>query len=250
MSVDATVSFNPNFTSLATRAYRLLTGESTSINGGAMDEDQATQALFAGNLMLKSWQTQGVNLFRRTQLQLSIAAGQGTPALPYTFSPNVISFMNARWVVNGSPGPGYYERPLGDYSYLDYMNLPNKYTSGQSGPSGWMFDRQTDASYLYLFPAPALGGQLNATVGRIAADIDSLASNVDLPQEWLECFVYNLADRLMDDDANADNQSGSQTYQRITARAQHLYKTVLDFDRPDSVTLKPFGNTGRHLRRR
>jgi len=240
------VTFDPTFSALAGRAYRLITGQSADVNGGALSADQMTQALLAGNLMLKSWQSSGVNLFRRTQSSLTIGVLQGTPTNPYPFSPNVINVMECRWVVN--PAPDLYERPMGPYTYIQYMQLPNKYY-GNDSPSVWMYDRQQAGSNLYLFPPPVNGGTVNCTTVRIANDINSDSDEVDLPQEWLETFVYCLADRLMDDETLADAAQAANTAQRITARAERLYRTVLDFDRPDEIFMQPYGNAGRRLRR-
>ena len=240
------VTFNPTFNTLAARSYRLITGQGADVNGGAITNDQLTQALLAANLMLKNWQSSGVNLYRRTQVTLSIGAGQGTPANPYPFSPNVIGVMECRWVIN--PSPNLYERPLGAFTYIQYMRLPNKY-SGGSSPSVYMYDRQQAGSNLYLYPYVANGGQVNASVVRIANDISSPSATVDLPQEWLETFVYCLADRLMDDEALSDAAQAANTATRITQRAERLYKSVLDFDRPDSIYIQPEGSAGRRLRR-
>jgi hypothetical protein len=242
MGVDTTTSFEPTFLALLTRAYRLIFGESATSFGGGLTPDQTTQGLFAANLMLKGWQADGVNLFRRTQASYSIPPLGGTPMQPFALNPNVISVMEARCVV--TPAPNLYERPMGEFSYVKYMQLPNKYNPILTGPSVWMYDRQQAGSFLYVYPPPANGCTINASVGRIAADIDSLQSNVDLPQEWLETFVYNLADTLLDDDATADAAGAAQTAERITKRAMVLKEKLLNFDRPPTVGMQSYGNAG------
>ena len=81
-----------------------------------------------------------------------------------------------------------------------------------------------------------------ATVARTTNDINAPTDPVDFPDEWTEAFVYNLADRLMDDQGVA--ASDPQTARRIEVHAAALLQRVLDFDRPTSVWMRPWGRKG------
>ena len=84
-----------------------------------------------------------------------------------------------------TPAPNLYERPLGYYTYEDYMMYPNKRQKTNSGPSIWCFDKQVTQSNLYLWPLPANGGDLNATVARYANEVFTQTDPIDFPPEWM-----------------------------------------------------------------
>lgn len=222
---------------LIARAYRIL-GNLTP--PWAPTDDQMTQGIISLNGMLKGWQNDGINLFRQTQLSLTIPVGVGYFGNPFIITPKVMNFEEGRWVVQ--PAPNLYERPLGVYSYIDYMNLPNKLSQASSGPSVVCFDRQVSTSGLYIWPLPTNGGTLNCTVARTVNDVNLASDPVDFPDEWTEGGIYNLADRLMDDSAMA--AADPQTAQRIQTHAVAFYEKLLNFDRPDSIYVRPWGRKG------
>ncbi|MES2156116.1 MAG: hypothetical protein V4510_13360, partial [bacterium] len=123
-----------------------------------------------------------------------------------------------------------------------YFNLPNPEAANTSGPSVYMFDKQDTTSTLWLWPVPSDGGTVIATVARAVTDITDEAQTLDLPGEWTEAFIYNLADRLMDDQAVAN--ADPQTANRITQHAIVLYGKLLNFDRPTSLMIRPWGKSG------
>lgn len=217
----------------ATRAYRLL---------GVLEppwvpsDDQMTQAILAANMLQYAWQADGINLWRQEQRTIAVAAG----ARSVEITPYVLGVEQASWVV--TPSPNLYKRPMGYYSYVDYFNLPNPEAQSSSGPSVYMFDKQDTTSTLWLWPVPTNGGTIIASVGRSVDDITAESDEIDMPSEWYEAFVYNLADRLMDDQALANTDP--QTAQRITAHAMVLYQKVQNFDRPTSVFMRPWGKAG------
>lgn len=229
-----TTTFSLNAGQFIARAYRIL---GVLPSGGVPTDDQFEQGIIAFNAMLKGWQADGINLYRQEQLSLNVAAGQGVPGNPVSITPLILGFEEGRWVVQ--PAPNLFERPLGTFSYIDYQTLPNKLAGSTSGPSIVMFDKQENASNLYLWPPPTYGGTLNCTVGRSVLDITQPNDTVDVPIEWTEGVLYNLADRLMEDEAVA--MADPATAQRITERAVTFYSKLLNFDRPNSVFVRPWG---------
>lgn len=203
-------------------------------------DDQMTQGLIVLNIMLKGWQADGLNLFRQEQVTLTVTANQGQPSNPYSITPLILDLTEARLVIQ--PSPNLYERPLGIYSYIDYMNLPNKQAANTAGPSIIMFDRQTNASNVYIWPLATNGCTINATVARTISDVNAPEDALDLPAEWTECVVYNLADRLMED--GGVRAADPATAQSITQHAIAFYTKLLNFDRPDSVFMRPWGRKG------
>lgn len=222
---------------LITRAYRIL-GNLTP--PWTPSEDQMTQGIIALNALLKSDQMDGINLYRQTQLSLTIPAGIGYAGNPFQITPLIMGFEEGRWVI--TPAPNLYERPLGVYSYIDYMNLPNKLSQASSGPSIVCFDKQVNASNLYMWPLPTNGGTLNCTVARTVNDVNEPSDPLDFPTEWSGGMIYALADWLMDDQGVA--AADPATAQRITEHAVAFYAKGLNFDRPTSIFVRPWGKRG------
>ena len=218
---------------MISRAYRIL-GNLAAPH--VASDDQMTQGILALNAMLNGWQADGINLFRQTQLSLTVGSG----AQYVDISPLIQGVEECRWVVQ--PSPNLYERPMAMYSYVDYMTLPNKQSSTTGGPSVWALDKQVGTSRLWLWPVPTNGGTLNCTAARTVNTVTAATDTVDLPQEWTEGAIYNLADRLMDDEGTA--AADAATAQRIERHAAAFYQKLLNFDRPTSVFVRPWGKRG------
>lgn len=198
-----------------------------------MSDFQLTQGLTVANGVLQALQTEGANVFRQTPTSLTVTAG--TPTVPI---PNdVVGIEEARWVQSTNP---LYERPLGRFQWAQYMQLPNK--NAQGAPSIFMFDYQRDTTQLYAWPVNQTSGTINCTTIRRANNVLAVGDAIDLPPEWMLGFDYMLADALMDDQGIA--QADPATAQRITGHAQFWKQKLLDFDRPTSVTIKPWGKQG------
>jgi hypothetical protein len=174
---------------MVTRAFRLL-GQLTP--PWTPSDDQMAEGIIALNLMLKGMQADGINLYRQTQLSLTVAAGAGLPSIigtPISISPLIMGLEDARLVVQ--PSPNLFERPLAIYSYGDYMNLPNKQASNTSGPSVVCFDKQVGQSYLYIWPLATNGCTINCSVARTVNDSLLSSDPVDAPPEWMEGLTYS-----------------------------------------------------------
>lgn len=220
-----------------TRAYRILGNLEPP---WVPSNDQMTQGLLAANLMQRGWEADGINLWRLEQRTIAVPAN----ARSVDITPYVLGIVQCSWLV--SPSPNEYKRPMGLYSYADYFNLPNPGSSTPSGPSVYMFDKQDTTSTLWIWPVPTNGGTIIASVARAVNDITSEEQVLDIPGEWTEGFVYNLADRLMEDQAVAS--ADPQTAQRITQRAVAFYSKLLNFDRPTSVFMRPWDQAGDNRR--
>lgn len=216
------------------RAYQLL-GQLNPPDY-AMTPGQLSRGIIVLNGVLQSMQSFGPNVFRQTLTSLPVTAGSRTVPIPG----DVVGIEEARWVVSVNPS---YERQLGRFQWVDYMQLPTK--DAQGPPTLFMFDYQQDATQLYCWPVTQTPGTINCTTIRRAAEIIDQTTVVDLPSEWSLAVDYLLADALMDDQGMADMDGA--TAQRISARAAYWNKQLLDFDRPTSVFLRAFGtpNSGR-----
>jgi hypothetical protein len=78
---------------------------------------------------------------------------------------------------------------------IDYLNLPNKETSGT--PTNFYYDPKKSFGNLFLWPAPTSADTtIQFTYYRPLDVFDTSASSPDFPDEWVEAMVYNLAFRL------------------------------------------------------
>lgn len=201
-------------------------------------QDQLSVGIINLNFMMKAWQADGINLWRQTQVSWTVPMGIGYASNPYQPTPVFLNLEDARLVVQ--PAPNLYERPLGVYSYEDYMLLPNKLSKGS--PSVICFDRQATVSNIYIWPLPTNGCVINATVGRTINDVLTVNDSLDLPIEWTETVIWCLAERLLDD--NGVRESDPATSQSVSIHAATFYQKLLNFDRPDFTNLRPMGKTG------
>jgi hypothetical protein len=81
---------------------------------------------------------------------------------------------------------------------LDYQALPNKAQTGTINRA--FYDPQRDTGYLYLWQPPSIVTDLvKFTWHRPIMDFDNASDNPDLPQEWFDALVYNLAISLCDE---------------------------------------------------
>ncbi len=78
---------------------------------------------------------------------------------------------------------------------LDYLNRPNKATSGSLNHI--FYDPQLASGYLYVWQPPSsVTDLIKATCHLPLMDFDAAGNNPDLPQEWLDAIIYNLAVRM------------------------------------------------------
>jgi hypothetical protein len=147
---------------------------------------EAADALQSLNLMLKSWSA---------KRHLFIIASTSVTLLASTAS---YSLANARRVRSVRRRTSSVDTPLYEMSRQEYDDTPMKASIGF--PNGFYFDPQRATRTLYVWPVPdasiATSTTLQITYERVLEDVDSLNDDLDVPQEWLECIVYNLAARL------------------------------------------------------
>ena len=228
-------SFTFSAGQLATRAYRRL---GILPAGGSPSDDQFEQFLIVYNTMALETQADAPNLFRMTQMSLTIPANIGYPGTPFVFPQIILGLADPRLVV--TPQPNLYERLLAVYPYSLYMTLPNKLQQGS--PSLVTIDKQVTQTNMYIWPLPTFGGTINLTVFRQVNSISQPSDPLDFPPEWWEGLSWVMADRLMDDEGVA--AADQVTADRIVKHALAFQTTLENYDRPTSVIMKPWGRAG------
>lgn len=185
---------------------------------------------FALNLLVKTWSAMD-HLWKRDDATLNLIGGQAEYLLPN--KPLRLGEVRRKTILSG------YEVPLTQWSRQQYLDQPNKSTA-PSTPVNFYYDPKRTEGYLYLWPAPSVqvAALLTIRYDFITRLDDMLVSNdeADVPAEWLEALVYNLAVRLMPQyPVNDSNLSGL-----IIQMAERLFADLKGWDQePVSFYMQP-----------
>lgn len=175
------------------------------------------------NLMLKSWGAKE-HLWIKTE---------GTQALTASTASYAIS--GARRMLSVRRRTSSIDTPMNELSREEYYDLPTKSATGT--PVSWYFDPQRSTRTLYVWPTASTAVAANTTLYftylRVIEDIDALENDPDVPQEWLEALIYNLAAKLA-------LAYGSDMYPVLRVEAAQLLKDIEAQDQePVSVYFQP-----------
>jgi hypothetical protein len=196
--------------------------------GEALTDRMAADGMRALNLLVKTWGAQE-HLWTLTEGTVALVADTAA----YAISPKPMRVLSVRRRQSGI------DTPLGMFSRTEYFDQPNK-TASPSTPVNFYYDPQASTGTLYLWPAPSSSAASQFTIHmtylRRMNDLVTNADNLDMPQEWLEAVVYNLAVRLMPQYPVNDPNQGKL----IVGMAADLYAGLQGWDNePASVFLKP-----------
>lgn len=109
---------------------------------------------------------------------------------------------------------------------IDYLNLPNKTTSGT--PVQFYYQPLIDTGKLFIWPAPTSTDTYLDCTGYFPLDVfDDSADAPDFPDEWLEALEYNLAVRLAP-------RFGQPLSPEVAFIAESSLQDVLDWDQGDA----------------
>lgn len=226
MTVSGSIDFTMTTDEIVEKAFYLLGVGSI---GEALKARQYEDGRLSLNLMIKAWGT-SEHLWLRTERSLTLVASQAA----YTLTPKPMRVLEARRRVTASG----IDTPLNEWARSTYIEQPNK--SVASIPTSFYYDPQRDGGTLYLWPTPSTSTASAMTVRltylRKMDDFDNSNDNADLPQEWLEAIVWNLADRLRVEYPVNDPAQASKIEQNAA-----LFKAELQsFDtEPASLFLQP-----------
>lgn len=117
-------------------------------------------------------------------------------------------------------------------SRIDYRNMPNKKSTGVI--TQWFYDPKGGANAsgtMHVWPAPSdVTSALKFTWWRPLQDFNTAANNPDIPQEWLDALVWNLAYRMA-----PEYQCPGAVYAMVKEQAAMTLQNAMGFDRePES----------------
>lgn len=179
--------------------------------------DDVTHALKSLNRMLKSWQSRGYNIWAKAEQTVPL-----TTAASYTLNPvRPLKILSARLVRSGV------ETPMIGMTRDEYDSLPVKTSTGL--PTQYYYDRQREAALFYVWPVLSVadGETVKITYEREFEDATDVNDDADVPGEWYEAVVYNLAAKLADDYEIAA--------QMVRATAREELFLAMSFDHEESV---------------
>ena len=194
----------------------------------AIDLDASAEeidlALISLNMLLKSRQIPALMRWKETVTSVTVTDATAT----YTLSARPIEIQTVTHKVNDR------ETWLYAMNRQQYMELPDKTATGT--PSQYYYQRLRETGELNVWPVLATGtGTLEVNHRAEIEDITSTTDAVDVPGEWYESIVYDLADRLCDDFPSV----GLQRAERISRTAARLRAEAEAGDRPESIFFEP-----------
>lgn len=130
------------------------------------------------------------------------------------------------------------EVPIDPVSRDFYMNQPNKASS--STPTMVHYAPEVGTGVLYIWPTSStVNNVLRFTYQRALEDVDAITNTLDMPEEFAELMIYELADRLAPEyQTPLDKRSG------IKSDLAELRDELLSFDEDDTfMQMVPCGNT-------
>lgn len=188
MSVSGTTDFNMTVAQIVRDARGMLGIQDEEEPMEAVDLDRGIRVL---NTMILAWQADGVQTWVLAEGSLALVQGDYDYVIgsggAFTTVPTEIT--DARINRAGI------DLPMNRMSRTEYYALPVKDTQGY--PTQFYYDRQREGGTFFVWPAPdSVAGTIRFTYRRRIMDVGTGNSTLDIPKEWLEAVIANLAVRL------------------------------------------------------
>lgn len=231
MTTSGVYTFTLTNDQIVTQAFGKL---GVGAEGEALTPRMYEDGTTALNLLIKSWEAMD-HLWTRSNYSLSPIANTAAYDLAAATGGKPMRVISARRKTT----LGGNEVPMQPWSRQEYLDQPNK-TSSPSTPLNFYYDPQRTVGTLYLWPAPstAVAPTITIEIDYLRRMTDQVTSNneADVPQEWLNALIWNLALELMPQyPINDGNLAGM-----VIKRAQDLFADLKGFDNePTSLYLQP-----------
>lgn len=164
--------------------------------GESVPADEINDASIALNIMLKAWQADGLQLWKREEQSIPLVASQRV----YTLGPtgDVVMQRPMRLLEVVRRDSNNTDVPLNPLSKNEYWGLSSKLSEGT--PVSYHYDPQLTNGELSVWQVPSTTTAAEYTLEIVYhlpfEDMDSATNNFDCPVEWLEAIKYGLAVRL------------------------------------------------------
>lgn len=129
---------------------------------------------------------------------------------------------------------GATDTPIEMVANRDYHAIPQKADTGTITQA--FYDRQLSTGYLYLWQPPsAITDLVKFTWHRPIEDFDAAGNNPDLPQEWIQAIIFNLAAMMI-----PEFPVTPQNARLIVGYAEQLLEDMKGYDREEgSIFFQP-----------
>lgn len=207
--------------------------------GSTPDTDTINNAAMSFNLLIKQLSTEGLKLWKVSELivpltanQTSYILGGNTSALMYdSLAPTVPITDKPLKVVQGfyrntqiTPN---IDTPVMVISKQEYNMLGSKASTGIANTIFYDVKSLNGILYVYLTPDSYSSTNLQLhLVAQMPLNDISLSTDIpDFPNEWMNCLVWNLADQL-----SLEYGVPMNTRQEISQRAMGYKAQLTDWD--------------------
>jgi hypothetical protein len=174
---------------------------------GANDVANAAMSL---NLLIKQFNTDGLKLWKVSELIIPLTSGQTSYTLGGSGSNLMYDALNPTVAITDKPLKviqGFYrniqstpniDTPVLLVSKQEYNVLGSKFSTGTANTI--FYDARKLNGILYVYLTPDANAQANLQMHLVAQmpinDISLATEAPDFPNEWMNCLVWNLADQL------------------------------------------------------
>ena len=159
--------------------------------------DQVTEASESLNLLVKSWQADGMPLWARGSYNMALTLGTQMYTIGTGQTINIPKPLKITQAILHDTSSNV-DIPMRIITRDEYLRLGNKTIQGQ--PIQIYYDPKRDTGELYVFPPADSTAvsykQIRFTYQKPFEDFDVSIDTPDFPQEWYEALKYGLATRL------------------------------------------------------
>lgn len=155
--------------------------------GAEPTADEMTDGIMVLNVMLKALQIPSVTVWQMDTGSITLT--DATTSYTIASRPYEMGVVNYRTTT---------DLPMQRLTREEYYELPDKDSAGT--PSQFYYRREREQGTLYVWPVLATATGTIEWEGKTEIDdIAAAGDAVDVPAEWYEAVIYQLADRLCDD---------------------------------------------------
>ena len=178
--------------------------------GDTPDTNSIINASMTLNLLIKQMSTEGLKLWKISELNIPLINNQTNYILGGSTSTLMYDVLNPTVAITDKPLKviqGFYrniqvtpniDTPVMLLSKQEYNVLGSKYSTGTA--NSIFYDVRKLNGQLYVYLTPDLNAQTNLQLHIIAQmplnDISTASDVPDFPNEWMNCLVWSLADEL------------------------------------------------------
>lgn len=178
--------------------------------GSTPDPDTVADAAVSLNLLIKQFSTEGLKLWKISELIVPLTSGHTTYILGGTSSSLMYDSLNPTVAITDKPLKviqGFYrnnqssppiDTPVMLVSKQEYNVLGSKFSTGTANTI--FYDPRKLNGVLYVYLTPDVNAQTNLELHLVAQlpldDLNTALDIPDFPNEWMNCLVWSLADEL------------------------------------------------------